>query len=643
MRYTPVRNLFACNRRFRRGDTTTWLMISVCSLAVLICLGAYLYKRHVDHVHAEEIAYRQAKLARETLRLGAAATKPATTRATPTSRRSETPRQEMLIRRDAAIAADDLPTAAMIHAQLSQEALQRASRTQRAWMTLQNQSSKLFPQDFRSPYWTYENTGADLFGFLLTTGLRLNPDTMPALQQTLAAEAKLAPAGELCQSVQIETLEPTELDWQRKIFISSEYVKDGLLSVFERNGPNPSTARMIQVMDNILAHSTLKTKDGLLIPSIGSEENGNMLQACTRLSYAFKREDYAELAARITDAAVSQLLPAGRGLPAMEFDFEKDEIIQPKVKLRDHGNEMIPGLPEAFAMAVDRSSDPKWKARADRWAEPLLLMCESFLKFGRNRDGLMISAIHPRTRQILIDDPNDNWGYLLNGVLLYLDAEKKRGTMAPERIAYLEKQVDDIIQAVASHYDLGWQEGLMDGYADTLESAMYMSAYRKSSQPWLIPWLDDQMANLFKFQQEDGFSDKGYLDGNFIRTSLMYADLRSGGFTIQPWRDDVSVGFATNKAGRAVVYVASKEPYTGVLKADQARHKNFMHLPWNWPRLNSWPEWFVPTDAMRISKTTGLSAAPSIADLQKGLSISLPAGGTVTIQIETGEVAGAGN
>jgi hypothetical protein len=420
---------------------------------------------------------------------------------------------------------------------------------------------------------------------------------------------------------------------QRRIFISSEYVKDGLLSVFERNGPNPSSQRMIQVLDNLVKHSTYFSKAGP-IPSVGSEENGNIVQACTRLSFALNRDDYAELAARITEATITQMLPESRDLPVMDFDYEKNQIIQPKVKLRDHGNEMMPGLGEAFAMAVARSSEPKWKDRADRWAEPLARMYETFFRFGRDDHGMPVSVIHPRTRAILNAEPNDNWGYLLNGVLAFCQAERIHGALGAERIDRIEKMVESMTRLVASKYDLRWQSGEMDGYADTLESGMYMAAYRPSLAPVVLPWVDDQMANLFKFQRDNGFVDQGYLDGNFIRTALMYADLRSGGFTVQPWREDISVGFAKDSAGQAVVIVKTKQPWTGTLRADRARYKDFLHLPWNWARLNSWPEWFVPDAGMKVIQSTGAKSTPSIDDLKNGWQIELPANGSVTVRID---------
>jgi hypothetical protein len=60
-----------------------------------------------------------------------------------------------------------------------------------------------------------------------------------------------------------------------------------------------------------------------------------------------------------------------------------------------------------------------------------------------------------------------------------------------------------------------------------------------------------------------------------------------------------------------------------------------MHLPWNWPRLNSWPEWFALSDAMHVTEGTGVTTKPGIAELRAGLKIDLPADGTLTLRFDS--------
>jgi hypothetical protein len=318
-----------------------------------------------------------------------------------------------------------------------------------------------------------------------------------------------------------------------------------------------------------------------------------------------------------------------------DYDFATDKPISATVKLRDHGNEVFPGIAEAFALAVSRSDDSKWKDRADRWAEPIATMYEQMFRYGVNKEGLLISALHVPNHHVSISVPNDTWGYMFDGVLLYVQAARRQGKIDPHRLDGLQGSVEKACQVVASKINYPWQEGIMDGSADSFESAMYMACYDPATAPIMLPWVDDQIEQLYSFQQPDGFITPDYLDGNFIRTVLMYADLRSGGWYVQPWRQDVSVGFAQNDKGEGVLLVSSKQPYSGVLHADEIRHETYMHLPWNWPRLNSWPEWFALSDAMHVTEGTGVTTKPGIAELRAGLKIDLPADGTLTLRFDS--------
>ena len=65
-----------------------------------------------------------------------------------------------------------------------------------------------------------------------------------------------------------------------------------------------------------------------------------------------------------------------------------------------------------------------------------------------------------------------------------------------------------------------WERGDMDGYADTLESAMYLLRY--VDNPDAAEWVDEQMAVLYGYQREDGAVTDENIDGNFIRTVMLY-------------------------------------------------------------------------------------------------------------------------
>src|SRR5262249_54251922 len=147
---------------------------------------------------------------------------------------------------------------------------------------------------------------------------------------------------------------------------------------------------------------------------------------------------YAEMAARIADALVQQAMPKANGLTPREFDYAADKVLKYGVRLRDHGNESIPGLSEAYALAVSRGSDPAWRGGADRGAEPIAKMYELLFKKSLNADGLFVSVIDGKTLAVSDPQPNDNWAYVLNGVMLFTQAARLDGKVDPARLDALD-------------------------------------------------------------------------------------------------------------------------------------------------------------------------------------------------------------
>ena len=66
------------------------------------------------------------------------------------------------------------------------------------------------------------------------------------------------------------------------IFGSAEYVKDGLIPLFEWLGPSPWSERMISIIDDAWKYAPFKTPYGNII-SNDPEVNGDMLQSLSRI------------------------------------------------------------------------------------------------------------------------------------------------------------------------------------------------------------------------------------------------------------------------------------------------------------------------------------------------------------------------
>jgi len=84
-------------------------------------------------------------------------------------------------------------------------------------------------------------------------------------------------------------------------------------------------------------------------------------------------EDEYEALGRPTHklAYVREVLPRNHGLPGYEWDFVKHEGPD-RMRLRDHGNEIVVGLQLLHALEVERGGE-----RASAWREPLARMLES--------------------------------------------------------------------------------------------------------------------------------------------------------------------------------------------------------------------------------------------------------------------------
>jgi hypothetical protein len=118
--------------------------------------------------------------------------------------------------------------------------------------------------------------------------------------------------------------------------------------------------------------------------------------------------------------------------------------------------------------------------------------------------------------------------------------------------------------------------------------------YSFSSEPVesAADWIDTQTRMMWAIQKPDGIIEGWHGDGNFARTSLMYALWKTQGVTLQPWRSDVRFG-AVREGDAVFLSLTSDQPWTGRVIFDRPRHKLLMHLPLDYSRINQFPEWFT--------------------------------------------------
>ena len=511
-----------------------------------------------------------------------------------------------------ALARRDFRQSALLNSILSQEALERAHRALKAWEALRDTETGLVPGATRpqKAYWNTRDAAADLFCFLLLAGNYLDKDSEALWLDALAKERQIC--GALPRSIRFRPTRVMEQDLPEVIFGASEYAKDGLLAVAERLGRGPWFERLEEITQALIDAAGVRTKSGRIC-SPRTEVNGEMLQVLSRLYSATRKGQYLQMAESIAEAYLFEVLPSNRYLPAQDWDFAKGRPTSSYFRLRDHGSEIIAGLTELYLLEKINA-----RPQAARYRKPLKEFLDLILVVGRTEDGLWHNAINTETQQPVDEGVVDTWGYILNAYQMFDIAE---GT------ALYAEEISRAMRAAAGRKSFRWEREHHDGYADAIESMLYLL-------PWFdIPechcWVDDEIEVMFSMQASSGFVSKDYLDGNFIRTALLYAGYKTQGTIAQPWREDVSLGAAYDREDRELyVHVSAAAHWEGVLKFDLPRHRTIWNLPFEYPRLNGTPEWFVvePEGTYAVVDLhTGRMSAHSGQSLADGLPLTLDA------------------
>lgn len=522
-------------------------------------------------------------------------------------------------------ARNDCERAAMLNAILSQEAFQRAYRALKAWETVRDPDTGLLPWALAPHYqeWDVNRIGANLFSHLLVASYYLDPGNKALWEQILAYERETC--GAMPCSIEFHSGNIIEANLDASIRGASEYTRDGLLAVTERLGPGPWFDRMIEGVDAILDAAYVETQAGP-IPSNSTEVNGSQLQVLTRLYWATGDERYLQMAERIAETYLFEVFPSNHGLPTDYWDFEarrplpEDKRFRPPAesipgvypfRLSDHGGEIIAGLTELYVL--ERMLN---RPQADQYRQPLQEFLDRILVTGRTDEGLWIHSVVVDTLEPFDDNLSDTWGYNLCGFQMFDLAE---GT---DRYA---DEIERTMRAVATRHSMNWEGDRADGCADTIESMLYLL-------PWFdIPeahyWVDDEIEVMFLKQRPDGFVEGWFLDGNFVRTALMYAQYKTQGLSLDPWSERIRVGAAFDRDSDTLyVYVAAQEDWQGSLRFDTPRHRTIWNLPVEYPRVNGAPQWYVvePEDVYLITNLdTGRASSYSGQELAEGLPITL--------------------
>lgn len=502
----------------------------------------------------------------------------------------------------------DVVAEAERNAEQAAEALRRCQRFTEAWLGLADPETGLIPTNTRKggDHWSAANSAADNYPFMVLTAAFTDRELMDGrLLEMLRTERRLTNREHGLPddwSFSQAAFRHDSPGLGRMQFGASEYVKDGLLPLTEWLGPSPWRARMMELIDALWASADHELAGGP-VPTDNVEVHGELLQTLSRIYWMTGERKYLDWAVRLGDHYL-----------LTEAHFARSDR---PLRLRDHGCEVVSGLCELYVAL--HFADP---AKKEQYRAPLHELLDRILEVGRNQDGLFADEVRLQsgTRRLFGAGARatDTFGYSLNG---YYAVYLVDGTEA-YREAVL-KALGALWRGYRSH---PWEGASSDGYADAIESALNL--YNREPVESCARWLDSEMAVMWSKQQGSGIIEGWHGDGNFARTSLMYALWKTQGVTAQPWRADLRLGAAMD-GDELVLFLSAEQPWTGTLVFDRPRHRDFLHLPLDWPRINQFPEWFtVEADReYRVARgDSQIGEALSGLDLLHGLPLALGAG-----------------
>lgn len=499
---------------------------------------------------------------------------------------------------------------AELNGRLANEAFFRCRRFIDGWLAHADPATGLIPRNLRESrdFWNGRDSAADNYPFMVLSAAMTDRGLFEGrMLEMLRTETKLTSrVGRLPDDYSF-----SKQGWRREqedleaiIFDGAEYVKDGLLPITEWLGSSPWSERMLGILDDIWQQARISTPFGA-VPTLNLEVSGDLLQACSRAYWFTGERKYLEWGIRLGDYYL-----LGTNHPTRDLK---------QLRLVDHGCEVINGLSELY-VAVSQTMS----AKRLQYRKPLHELFATVLEKGRNNHGLLYTWFNPQTGEHS-KDLCDTWGYDYDGVYtLWL----KDGTPA------FRSAVREVLGNLRGNYvGACWAEKSADAYADSIEGAINL--VNREPVESAMEWIDSQTQLMWTIQQPDGIIEGWHGDGNFARTSLMYALWKTQGVTARPWRKDLRFG-AVFDEGTLRLSVTASEPWQGRLIFDRMRHRDFMKLPLDYPRINQFPEWFtVETDAeygVRVG-TDRKAKDYTGADLMEGLPVDLKQGETIWMTV----------
>ncbi len=490
-------------------------------------------------------------------------------------------------------------------------------RVLRAWLAHADQRTLLLPDRLpgerglkpgeQRRLYTPHNSGADLYPYLILTAYLTDPDIYHGrMLEMLRNEMRFTTV--------VDSL-PGDLDLNTgqlgpmSLFGAGEYAKDGLLAVTELLGRTPWFYRMVDLIADVMKHAPVPSRFGHL-PASDAELNGDVLQVLVRLATMTGDRRFLEWARRIGDAYIEEVLPRNHGLPSSKWDFER-HTGDGQLRLRDHGNEIVVGLALLYALEQYHETP-----RAARYRPALIAMFDRILE-SANPDGMLYNVIDAATLKPIDSGLSDNWGYVYGAIYTFYQCTGE--------VKYRDA-VRRVLKNLPRYRNYDWERGSFDGYADAIESALYLVA--REPVPEALDWIESEIQVMAAMQKPSGLIEHWYGEGNFNRTLLLYILYKSQGCRPDRWVPGLRVG-AVRRGERLYLSLEAGGDlagWKGKIHFDFARHRRVLNFDKNYVRLNEFPEWYTVEEntLYRVRSSSGEEQLRLGSELIAG--IALPAG-----------------
>ena len=314
------------------------------------------------------------------------------------------------------------------------------------------------------------------------------------------------------------------------------------------------------------------------LPASDAELNGDYLQSLVRLATMTGDRRFLDWARRISDAYIEEVLPGTYGVPADVWDFQRHSGAT-KLKLRDHGNEMIIGLSLQYGDlrmdAAGRNTALSFqRCSIGSLGRPIRMGCCVITRSTQPRS----NADEQRTfRQLEAT-------FTAPVYVLHVHRRKRTATPCPV-IGNLPKYRKMELGAVSGSRFR--DSARFDGYADSIQRNLSVQSQTRSAGARLDPTETKVMLSM---QRADGHVEDWYGEGNFNRTLLLHAYMKSQGVRPEHWKPGMRVG-GVREGER--LYLSFESPARAVLRFDLARHRRVLNFDKNYVRLNEFPEWYT--------------------------------------------------